>query len=67
MPENRVNTFWSGNLELPGVTQKMIKRSLRKGMILKDYYLIKNGNVNFRQVHRIFENLQVIFGLGQKA
>ena len=62
IPDKVIEDVWSQNMLLPGICERDIKRNLRKGMILKNYYLLKNGQINFRHVDRIARNLRVLLG-----
>ena len=58
-----ITGVWAQNLLLPGVGRCELKSALRKGMLLKNYYLVKNGNINFSHFDRIWRNFKVLLGL----
>jgi len=52
-------------MNLPGVTDKDVRRSVRKGVLLKTYYALKAGHVNWRELwRRGFESVKNILGVG---
>jgi radical SAM superfamily enzyme YgiQ (UPF0313 family) len=48
-------------MRLPGISLKEMKWRNRRGLILKDWYLLRSGSVNWRHLWRIKENLTAIF------
>lgn len=62
LPGKFASTVWDQNMLLPNISKHDVKRSLRKGMILKNFYLIKNGNISIKHWSRALKNLKVIFG-----
>ncbi|MFH1036320.1 MAG: radical SAM protein [Pseudomonadota bacterium] len=65
IPNKRITGVWAQNLLLPGVQAGEVKKALRRGMLLKNYYLLKNGNINLSHLSRALRNLKVIFGRPQ--
>jgi anaerobic magnesium-protoporphyrin IX monomethyl ester cyclase len=62
IPDKKITGVWAQNLLLPGVKTDEVKKALRRGMLLKNYYLLKNGNINLSHFSRALRNLKVIFG-----
>jgi radical SAM superfamily enzyme YgiQ (UPF0313 family) len=62
IPDKVIEDVWSQNMLLPGVCESQVKAKLRKGMLLKNFYLLKNGKINLRHVDRIGRNLRVLLG-----
>lgn len=62
MPQKDITNVWEQNLLLPGISEGQVKNKLRKGMVLKNYYLIKNGNLNLKHLDRAWRNLRVLLG-----
>lgn len=58
LPDKHIDSFWAHNLLLPGITSKDVKKSIRKGMLIKNYYLVKNGNINLRHLDRVWRNVK---------
>lgn len=63
LPAHDVDTVWKQNLMLPEVAPRDVQWALRKGIVLKDFYLIKNGNINWRHMDRVWSNLKLLAGL----
>jgi radical SAM superfamily enzyme YgiQ (UPF0313 family) len=49
-------------MNLPGISEQDIRRSLRKGYIIKTWYALKSGNIGWKHVTRIRQSLAVILG-----
>jgi hypothetical protein len=49
-------------MSLPGVSEKDVRRSLRKGYILKTWYALKWGHIGWSHVRRARQSLAVILG-----
>jgi radical SAM superfamily enzyme YgiQ (UPF0313 family) len=49
-------------MNLPGVTERDIRRSLRKGYVIKTYYALKSGNIGWKHVTRARQSLAVMLG-----
>jgi magnesium-protoporphyrin IX monomethyl ester (oxidative) cyclase len=62
LPERRMEGVWARNLLLPGVSQKELKAKLRRGLILKNWYLLKNGNLRLAHLDRVWRNLKALAG-----
>jgi hypothetical protein len=48
-------------MSLPGISLRQMKWRNRKGILLKDWYLLRSGSVNWRHLWRIKENLAALF------
>ncbi len=52
-------------MKLPGVSDKDVHRSVRKGVLLKTYYALKAGHLNWREVwRRGTESVKNVLGIG---
>ena len=49
-------------MNLPRVSEQDIRRSLRKGYIIKTWYALKSGNIGWNHVTRIRQSVAVILG-----
>jgi radical SAM superfamily enzyme YgiQ (UPF0313 family) len=49
-------------MSLPGVSEQDIRRSLRKGYIIKTWYALKSGNIGWNHVTRARQSLAVMLG-----
>lgn len=59
--------YWDQTLRLPGITQRQVQRSLRKGARLKAMVALRNGNIDWHQAsRRIWENLKALSGLARR-
>ena len=50
-------------MNLPGVSEREVKRSLRKGYRIKLWHALKEGNINFHQLWRGIAVLRILFGI----
>jgi radical SAM superfamily enzyme YgiQ (UPF0313 family) len=66
LPTREINNPWTHNLLLPGIGPADVRRAVRKGMLLKDYYLLRNGNLNRKHLWRAWTNVRVLLGLDPK-
>jgi len=60
--ENRFGDVRESAMKLPGVSEKDVRRSLRKGYILKSWYALKSGRIGWSHLKRIRQVLGVILG-----
>jgi radical SAM superfamily enzyme YgiQ (UPF0313 family) len=51
---------WDVNMNLPIISEKQIKRDMRKGILLKDIMALKSGNISLRALWRLKRNIQYI-------
>ncbi|MGA2326587.1 MAG: radical SAM protein [Bryobacteraceae bacterium] len=49
-------------MQLPGVSEKDVRRSLRKGYLLKGWAALRSGRIGWKHVTRLRQNLGVILG-----
>jgi len=47
-------------MNVPGVSEKDMRRKLKKGILLKDWYMIRSGQISLRHVWRAWENLRAL-------
>ena len=45
-------------MTLTGITQKEMQQMLRKGILLKDWFILRSGGLNLRHLRRAWENLR---------
>jgi len=67
LPTREINNPWTHNMLLPGIGPGEVRWAVRKGMLLKDFYLVKNGHLNLKHLWRARTNLRVLVGLDPKA
>jgi len=63
LPTREINNPWTHNMLLPGIGPGEVRWAVRKGMLLKDFYLVKNGHLNLKHLWRARTNLRVLVGL----
>ena len=52
-------------MRLPGITDREVKRAVRKGVAMKTFYALKSGNINMRELwRRGSESVKNIIGIG---
>ncbi|MFC2171787.1 B12-binding domain-containing radical SAM protein [Acidobacteriota bacterium] len=64
LPGHEVMGVFTPNLKLPGVEDRKVKQMIRKGLWLKNAYMVRNGNINLRHLTAVWANLKVMLGLG---
>jgi len=64
LPAHEIKGVLEANLVLPGVRGSDIRRAVRQGLWLKNYYLVRNGNISFRHPRAVWANLKLMLGLG---
>jgi hypothetical protein len=47
-------------MKIPGISEKMMKWKIKKGIILKDWFMLKSGKINFQHMWRVWENLKAL-------
>jgi anaerobic magnesium-protoporphyrin IX monomethyl ester cyclase len=47
-------------LRIPGTEKKSMSWKLKKGIILKDWFMIRSGNIDFRHLWRVKENIKAL-------
>jgi anaerobic magnesium-protoporphyrin IX monomethyl ester cyclase len=50
------------NMDLPGISQGEMQRLLRRGILLKDWFIVRSGGLNLRHLGRVWENLRSVVG-----
>ena len=48
-------------MNLPDISQRSMRWKLKKGILLKDWFMIRSGNVNYRHAWRAWENIAALF------
>jgi len=48
-------------LNLPGISARTMRWKLKKGILMKDWFMVRSGNVNLRHVWRAWENITALF------
>jgi radical SAM superfamily enzyme YgiQ (UPF0313 family) len=55
-------------MKLPGITSSDVRRAIQKGVLLKTYYALRSGNINWREMwRRGKESLKNIIGIGNRG
>jgi len=49
-------------MTLPGIPKREMQRMLRRGILLKDWYMLRSGAVSLRHLGRIWENIRSALG-----
>ena len=62
LESGRIGDVRERAMSLPGVSEKDVRRSLRKGYILKTWYALKSGHIDWSHVRRARQSLAVILG-----
>ena len=57
---NEIKSIWEININLPGVSEKSMKKSRRKGMLYQSYYALKSGGINWRDFENIAKKIKYI-------
>jgi len=47
-------------MKLPGITHKEMLRKIKKGILIKDWYMLRTGKINFRHLWRVKENVAAL-------
>lgn len=50
-------------MKLPGISKKEMLRKIKKGIIIKDWYMLKSGRINFSHIWRAKENIKALLRL----
>lgn len=45
---------------IPGISEKTMRSKIKKGILVKDWYLLKSGNINLRHMWRVWENFKAL-------
>ncbi len=48
-------------MNLPGISRKAMRWKLKKGILMKDWFMVRSGNVNLRHAWRAWENVAALF------
>jgi radical SAM superfamily enzyme YgiQ (UPF0313 family) len=48
-------------MTLPGIAEKTMQWKLRKGIIMKDWFMVRSGGVSLRHAWRAWENVTALF------
>jgi anaerobic magnesium-protoporphyrin IX monomethyl ester cyclase len=51
----------SACMALPGISERTMRWKLKKGIFLKDWFMVRSGNVSLRHVWRAWENIAALF------
>jgi len=55
-------------MKLPGITSRDVRRAIQKGVLLKTYYALRSGNINWRELwRRGKESFKNIIGIGNRG
>jgi len=47
-------------MTLPGISLSTMRRKLKKGILMKDWFMLRSGNVNLRHLWRAWENVRAL-------
>jgi len=47
-------------MNLPGIPHRTMRRKLKKGILIKDWFMVKSGNISLRHLWRAWENLAAL-------
>jgi anaerobic magnesium-protoporphyrin IX monomethyl ester cyclase len=47
-------------LKLPGISEDTMRWKIKKGVFIKDWFMVRSGNINFRHMWRVWENLRAL-------
>lgn len=50
------------NMDLPGISHAEMQRMLRRGILLKDWFILRSGGLSLRHLGRAWENLRSVVG-----
>jgi anaerobic magnesium-protoporphyrin IX monomethyl ester cyclase len=64
LPGREIRSVFDMNLRLPGLRRADVRRSLRRGLWLKNAAFLRSGRVHFGHVRAVAANLKVMLGLG---
>jgi hypothetical protein len=48
-------------MTLPGIPEKTMRWKLRKGILMKDWFMVRSGGISLRHVWRAWENIAALF------
>lgn len=48
-------------MKLPGISHKEMMRKIKRGILIKDWYMLKSGKINLSHLWRARENLSALF------
>src|SRR5271157_3965795 len=47
-------------MRIPGVSERSMKWKIKKGIVLKDWFMLRSGGINLRHAWRVWENLKAL-------
>jgi hypothetical protein len=47
-------------MKIPGVSETSMKWKIKKGIILKDWFMLRSGAISLRHMWRVWENLKAL-------
>lgn len=47
-------------MNIPGVSEKKARWKIKKGIIVKDWFMLRSGNISFSHMWRVWENLKAL-------
>ncbi len=47
-------------MSIPGLSVKVMRKKIKKGILMKDWFMLKSGNINLRHFWRVWENLKAL-------
>ena len=47
-------------INIPNISEKIMRRKIKKGIILKDWFMVRSGSINLRHMWRVGENIKAL-------
>jgi hypothetical protein len=47
-------------MRLPGISARTMKWQIKKGVILKDWFMVRSGGIDARHIRRVWENARAL-------
>jgi anaerobic magnesium-protoporphyrin IX monomethyl ester cyclase len=64
LPKRAIRGVFEPALVLPGVAESDVRKAVRRGLRLKNYYLVRNGHLSLRHPKAVWANLKLMLGFG---
>jgi radical SAM superfamily enzyme YgiQ (UPF0313 family) len=48
-------------MRLPGISQRTMQWKIKKGILMKDWFMLKSGGISWRHAWRAWENIRALF------
>jgi len=60
IPNKDIDSVRQITMDIPGISKRRMERSMKRGIILKNYYALRSGNIGWRHWQRIRENVATL-------